>query len=174
MRGCERCCVFFLYECYIKSFAFVFFFKREEKCEQWRIKWCTISFVYFLTRSIYHTRLRVCLMLLFCLISFRYWRYSINNKNDVTFLYKTVKLNLCKRVGGKQNNARLEVNKNKRFVTVTKTNKMHSAPSVCECDRWISTTTAMEKNILFFAIIHTGEKGWVALMGFRFHGPFIG
>lgn len=34
---------------------------------------------------------------------------------------------------------------------------MHSAPSVCECDRWISTTTAMEKNILFLRL-YTLEK----------------
>lgn len=59
----KGCAAVFLYECYIKSFCFLF--QREEKCEQWRIKWCTISFVLF-TRSINTCR---CVMLLFVYIS---------------------------------------------------------------------------------------------------------
>lgn len=63
VRGCERCCV--LYECYIKSFAFVC--QREEKCDQWRIKWCTISFVCLHSYSL--SLAHVCVML-FVLFTF--------------------------------------------------------------------------------------------------------
>lgn len=49
--------------------ACLFVFQREEKCEQWRIKWCTISFcfVYFLTRNTC-----LCNVGLFVYISFRF------------------------------------------------------------------------------------------------------
>lgn len=64
----------------VHLFKFCFLhFQREEKCEQWRIKWCTISLfclLVFLVR--YNTCVMFCLLLLPLLV-FVY--ISINNKN---------------------------------------------------------------------------------------------